>query len=95
EHFHFWTKHCPINAVTQPEQFVEIGEALAKEKGIAAGDRVRVSCKRGHIEAVAVVTKRIRPLQVNNQTVHQIGIPLHWGFTGVTRHGYLTNTLVP
>lgn len=95
EHFHFWTKHCPINAITQPEQFVEIGEVLAKEKGIAAGDRVRVSSKRGHIEAVAVVTKRIRPLQVNNQTVHQIGIPLHWGFTGVTRHGYLTNTLVP
>jgi formate dehydrogenase alpha subunit (EC 1.2.1.2) len=43
---------------------------------------VRVSSKRGHIDAVAVVTKRIRPLQVNNQTVHQIGIPLHWGFTG-------------
>ena len=44
---------------------------------------------------VAVVTKRIRPLQVNGQVVHQIGIPLHWGFTGLTRHGYLTNTLVP
>jgi formate dehydrogenase major subunit len=27
---------------------------------------------------VAVVTKRIRPLQVN-KVVHQIGIPLHWG----------------
>jgi len=77
------------------EQFVEIGEVLANEKGIKAGDRVRVSSKRGHIDAVAVVTKRIRPLQVNNQTVHQIGIPLHWGFTGTTRHGYLTNTLVP
>ena len=95
EHFHFWSKHCKLNAIAQPEQFVEIGEVLAKEKGIAAGDRVRVSCKRGFIEAVAVVTKRIRPLQVNGQVVHQIGIPLHWGFTGLTRHGYLTNTLVP
>ena len=82
EHFHFWSKHCKLNAIAQPEQFVEIGEVLAKEKGIVAGDRVRVSSKRGHIEAVAVVTKRIRPLQVNNQVVHQIGIPLHWGFTG-------------
>jgi formate dehydrogenase major subunit len=79
EHFHFWSKHCKLNAIAQPEQFVEIGEVLAKEKGIAAGDRVRVSCKRGFIEAVAVVTKRIRPLQVNGQVVHQIGIPLHWG----------------
>ena len=95
EHFHFWSKHCRLNAIAQPEQFVEIGEVLANEKGIKAGDRVRVSSKRGHIEAVAVVTKRIRPLKVNNQTVHQIGIPLHWGFTGITRHGYLTNTLVP
>jgi len=95
EHFHFWSKHCRLNAIAQPEQFVEIGEVLANEKGIKAGDRVRVSSKRGHIDAVAVVTKRIRPLQVNNQTVHQIGIPLHWGFTGATRHGYLTNTLVP
>ncbi|MFU1922456.1 formate dehydrogenase, partial [Klebsiella pneumoniae] len=31
EHFHYWTKHCRLNAITQPEQFVEIGEALAKE----------------------------------------------------------------
>ena len=34
EHFHFWTKHAAINAILQPEQFVEIGEELAKEKGI-------------------------------------------------------------
>ena len=37
EHFHFWTKHARINAILQPEQFVEIGEELAKEKGIANG----------------------------------------------------------
>ena len=30
EHFHYWTKHCRLNAITQPEQFVEIGEALAR-----------------------------------------------------------------
>ena len=35
EHFHFWTKHALINAILQPEEFIEIGEALAKEKGIA------------------------------------------------------------
>ena len=62
EHFHYWTKHVRLNAITQPEQFVEIGEALAKELGVAAGDRVRVTSNRGHIEAVAVVTKRIRQL---------------------------------
>ena len=43
EHFHFWTKHAKINAILQPEEFVEIGEALAKEKGIAQGDWVKLS----------------------------------------------------
>ena len=95
EHFHFWTKHVPLTSILQPEQFVEIGEALAKEIGIAAGDRVKVSSNRGHIKAVAVVTKRIRPLKVDGKVVHTVGIPIHWGFTGVARPGYLANTLTP
>ena len=95
EHFHFWTKHCLINASLQPEQFVEIGEGLAKELGIANGERVKVSSKRGHIIAVAMVTKRIKALQVAGQTVHQVGIPIHWGFTGATQKGYIANTLTP
>ena len=41
EHFHYWTKHCKINAILQPEFFVEISEQLAAEKGVAAGDWVR------------------------------------------------------
>jgi formate dehydrogenase major subunit len=58
EHFHYWTRHAIINAISQPEQFVEIGEALGEELGIRAGDRVKVSSKRGYIKAVAVVTAR-------------------------------------
>lgn len=95
EHFHFWTKHVKLNGIIQPEQFVEIGEDLAKEKGIKSGDRVRVKSKRGFIVAVAVVTKRIAPLKAAGKTVHTVGIPIHWGFTGVARNGYLTNTLTP
>ncbi len=95
EHFHYWTKHVRLNAVTQPEQFVEIGEELAREKGIKAGDSVRVTSKRGFIVAVAVVTKRIRTLAVGGKKVHTVGIPLHWGFMGVAKNGYLANTLTP
>lgn len=95
EHFHYWTMHNRLNAIAQPEKFVEIGEILANELGIVKGDRVRVSSKRGHIEAVAVVTKRIRPLQVAGHTVHQIGIPIHWGYLGETKQAHLTNTLTP
>jgi len=95
EHFHYWTKHAKINAILQPEQFVEIGEELAKTKGIAHGDRVRVWSKRGEIKAVAVVTKRLKALDVEGQKVHQVGIPIHWGFKGEAKPGYLANTLTP
>jgi formate dehydrogenase major subunit len=95
EHFHFWTKHNRVNAALQPEFFVEISEELAKEKGIQLGGWVRVWSKRGSIKAKAVVTKRIRPLICNGKTVHVVGIPLHWGFTGVARKGFGPNSLTP
>ena len=95
EHFHYWTKHVRLNAIVQPEQFVEIGAALADELGIGNGSRVRVSSNRGHIEAVAMVTKRIKPLTIEGKTVHTVGVPIHWGFLGVAKPGYLANTLTP
>jgi formate dehydrogenase major subunit len=95
EHFHYWTKHCKINASLQPEFFVEIGEELAKEKRITHGGWVRVWSKRGSVKAKAVVTKRIRPLICDGKTVHVVGIPLHWGFMGEARKGFGPNSLTP
>ena len=95
EHFHYWTKHVRINASLQPEFFVEISEALAKEKGIVAGGMVRVWSKRGSVKARAVVTKRIKPLICDGKTVHVVGIPLHWGFMGQAKKGFGPNSLTP
>jgi formate dehydrogenase major subunit len=95
EHFHFWSKHVLINAILQPQQFVELGEELAKEKGVASGDMVEVRSNRGKIRAVAVVTKRIKPLTIDGKTVHTVGIPIHWGFTGETKKGFGANILTP
>jgi formate dehydrogenase major subunit len=95
EHFHFWTKHALINAILQPEEFIEIGEILAKEKGIEQGGWVRVSSKRGFIVCKAYVTKRIKPMTVDGKPAHVIGVPLHWGFTGQARKGFGANTLTP
>ncbi len=95
EHFHYWTKHNTINAALQPEFFVEIGEALAQEKGIKTGSMVRVWSKRGSVKAKAVVTKRIQPLTCDGKTVHVIGIPLHWGFMGAAKKGFGPNSLTP
>ncbi len=95
EHFHYWTKHAELNAIVQPQQFVEIGEGLAADIGVVAGDWVKVSSNRGFIKAVAVVTKRMRPMMIGDKQVHHVGIPLHWGFTGVAKKGYLVNALTP
>ena len=95
EHHHFWTKHARSNAIVQPAAFVEIGEELAKEKGIKNGQMVKVKSNRGEIKAACVVTKRIRALEVNGKKVHTVGIPIHWGFKGVTQNGYLANALTP
>jgi formate dehydrogenase major subunit len=95
EHFHFWTKHARLNAILQPEQFVEIGASLAEELGIASGDMVKVESNRGYIKAKAVVTKRLRKLQIDGKPFHHVGVPIHWGFKGLTKPGFIANTLTP
>lgn len=95
EHFHYWTKHVSVNAMLQPEFFVEISEALAKEKKIESGSWVRVWSMRGSVKAKAVVTKRIKPMICDGKTVHIVGIPIHWGFMGAAKKGYGANTLTP
>lgn len=95
EHFHYWTKHNRVNAVLQPEFFVEISEQLAAERGIKKGGRVRVWSKRGQVWARAVVTKRIKTLMCDGKAVHVVGIPIHWGFMGTARKGFGPNSLGP
>jgi len=95
EHFHYWTKNNHVNAVLQPEFFVEISEELAKEKSIANAGWVRVWSKRGSVFAKAYVTKRIRPLTVDGKLVHIVGIPIHWGFVGAAKKGFPANVLTP
>jgi formate dehydrogenase major subunit len=95
EHFHYWTKHNRVNAIMQPEFFVEISEELAKLRNIKKGDWVRVDSARGFVKAKAVVTKRIKPLICDGKPVHVVGIPIHWGFMGAAKKGFGVNSLTP
>jgi formate dehydrogenase major subunit len=102
EHEHYVTQHVPLLAGLQPSPFVEIPEELAAQKSIKSGDRVRVRSKRGKIEVLALVTKRLGPSTIDGKQVFQIGIPIHWGFVGVSAdadpsHGanWLANALTP
>ena len=97
EHEHFVTANVPLLVELMPDFFIEIPEGLAAEKGIENGGRARVWSKRGEVEGVAIVTKRIRPLTVNGRTVWTVGIPVHWGFAGGTgsTHASMANLLTP
>jgi formate dehydrogenase major subunit len=96
EHFHYWTKNNPYAVQLQPEFFIEIPEKLAREKGIANRDFVRVTSARGSLEGRAMVTRRIKPMQVGGREVYQIGFPIHWGFLGRgQQRGSLANLVTP
>lgn len=88
------TRNMPWLIEMQPEPFVEMSEELAASKGIANGDRVIVKSKRGQVNVVAMVTKRFKPFQMNGTVVHQVGIPWHWGYTGLST-GDSANMLTP
>ena len=94
EREHFVTSHVPGLVEIMPDFFVEVPEGLAAEKGIENGGRVRVWSPRGEVEGVAVVTRRIKPLTVDGRTLWTIGIPVHWGFKGITT-GSMANSLTP
>jgi formate dehydrogenase major subunit len=84
EHYHYWTKNNPMNVQLVPEPFVEIPEELAQERGIAGGDKVKVSSIRGTYVAKAMVTKRIKPMMIDGKKTYQVGFPIHWGFRGIS-----------
>jgi formate dehydrogenase major subunit len=65
-----------------PAMFVEISPELAEEKGIEHGGWLTVISARGEIEAKAMVTRRVHSMQVEGRTIHQIGVPFHWGYAG-------------
>jgi len=77
-----------------PDMFIEMSRELGREKGIANGDRVKISTARGSIVAFAVVTPRFKPFKLNGKMVHQIGLPWHWGYSGLTV-GDSANVLTP
>ncbi len=88
------TRNMPWNVELMPEMFVELSEELAAEKGIVNGGRLVVETARGQVEAVAMVTGRFKPFQINGRKIHQVGMPWHWGYTGLST-GDSANLLTP
>lgn len=88
------TRNLPWLAELVPDMFVEMSEELAKEKGIKNGQKVIISTTRGDIGAIAFVTKRFKPFEINGKTVHEVGMLWQFGFKGYAT-GDIANRLTP
>ncbi len=90
------TRNMPWLNEAMPELFIELDEELAAEKNIANGDTVVIQSYRlpEGIEAKACVTKRLKPMMINGEKKHVVGMPYHWGYMGMAK-GAVCNDLAP
>ncbi|MBC7374396.1 MAG: molybdopterin-dependent oxidoreductase, partial [Frankiales bacterium] len=73
------SRWVPYLAELMPEMFCEISPELAQERGIEHLAYATIVTARTAIEARVLVTERMTPLTVGGSTVHQVGLPYHWG----------------
>jgi formate dehydrogenase major subunit len=88
------TRTLPYLAELQPEMFCEVSPELARERGLRHGEWATIVSSRSAIEARVMVTERMKPLQVDSRTLHQVGLPYHWGNRGRSK-GDSANDLFP
>ncbi|MGH9496960.1 MAG: molybdopterin dinucleotide binding domain-containing protein, partial [Candidatus Sulfotelmatobacter sp.] len=72
-------------AELQPELFAELPVELACELSITNGEWVTVVTPRGAIGARALITPRMQSLEINGKIVQQVGLPFHWGYSGLVK----------
>jgi len=77
----------------QPELFTEISPELASELGLRNGEWATIVTARALVQARILITPRLKPLQVDGRTVHQVGLPYHWGYKGMVQ-GDIANDLL-
>jgi len=88
------TRNLPWLIELFPHMFVEISEELAQEKGLHNGQEVIVETARGSIQIPVAITRRLEPFNFAGRRIHQIALPWHWGYTGLSV-GQSANILAP
>jgi formate dehydrogenase major subunit len=73
------SRWLPYLSELQPEMFCEVSPELAAERGLEPYGWATIISPRSAIEAKVLITDRLKPLAVGGHTVHQIGLPYHWG----------------
>lgn len=88
------TRHLSHLNELQPQLFVEVSPELASESKLNHGEWATIVTARALVEARVLVTPRMRPLRINGRTVHQVGLPYHWGYRGQVTGDVVNDLLV-
>ncbi len=81
-------------AELQPELFAEVSPELAAQVGLKHGEWATITTARAFVEARVLVTSRMRPMHIAGRTVHQVGLPYHWGYRGCVTGDVVNDLLV-
>jgi formate dehydrogenase major subunit len=87
------TRFLSHTAELQPAMFCEVSPELAELRGLEHGGWATIVTMRAAIEARVLVTERVPPLRVQGQETHLVGLPYHWGRSGLST-GDSANDLV-
>ncbi|HEX4784423.1 MAG TPA: molybdopterin-dependent oxidoreductase, partial [Candidatus Sulfotelmatobacter sp.] len=88
------TRHLSHLNELQPQLFVEVSPELASESKLKHGEWATIVTARALVEARVLVTPRMRPLRINGRTLHQVGLPYHWGYRGQVTGDVVNDLLV-
>ena len=77
------SRTLPHLAGLAPELFVEVSPELADERGLEHNGWATIVTERTAVEARVMVTERVTPLDIAGRRCHQVGLPYHWGWSGL------------
>ena len=78
------SRWLPYLSELQPEFFCEVSPELAAERGLEHRGWATIVTARTAVEARVLVTDRMIPLIVDGRRLHQVGLPYHWGTSGLS-----------
>src|SRR5215203_5516423 len=89
------TEHHTAGGMSRTTRYLsELQPELAAECGLEHGGWATILSARTAVEARVLVTDRMRPLTIQGRTMHQVGVPFHWGSKGLVT-GDSANDLFP
>jgi formate dehydrogenase major subunit len=79
------SRNVPVLAELQPDFFCEVSPELAQERGLEQGGWAEIVTARGVIRARVMITERVKALEMEGRRLLQVGLPFHWGYSGIVR----------